>query len=150
MDKPRNRARETRAERTRNRDIKALSLRAAGLDYDTIARQLGMANRSVAWKAVQRALNEQKREAAAQVLDLELTRLDQMTPRVYSAAVQGDLRAIDRVLKIMERRAKLLNLDNPSTDQRAQEGMNLLQALATQLAATPDTYTPAEAPDVDN
>ena len=49
--------------------------------------------------------------ADSDVIDLELQRLDAMMAGIWNDAVSGKAHAIDRVLKIMERRAKLLNLD---------------------------------------
>ena len=40
-------------------------------------------------------------------------RLDAMQVKVYAQVVRGDLRKIDRVLKIQKRRAALLGLDRP-------------------------------------
>jgi predicted transcriptional regulator len=42
---------------------------------------------------------------------LDLNRLDDMLRAVYSNAVKGNLNAVDRVLKILERRAKYLGTD---------------------------------------
>ena len=42
--------------RAQYRAAVAVELRMAGADYDEIARELGFAGRSGAWKAVQRAL----------------------------------------------------------------------------------------------
>ena len=47
-----------------------------------------------------------------QVRDLELRRLDELCLSAYRAISDGnDLAGIDRCLRIMERRAKLLGLD---------------------------------------
>lgn len=45
---------------------------------------------------------------------IELERLDKMFLVVYDQALGGSLKATDRALKIMERRAKLLGLDQPN------------------------------------
>jgi len=44
---------------------------------------------------------------------LELLRLDELLNALWDTAIAGDLKAVDRVLKVMERRAKLLGLDAP-------------------------------------
>lgn len=46
---------------------------------------------------------------------IELERLDKMFMVVYDQALGGSLKATDRALKIMERRARLLGLDQPNT-----------------------------------
>lgn len=95
-------------------------------------------NRSRAYRIVQRALDRLVREPAEQVRQLELGRLDQLWVEatkilrrqhvVISAGkvvVHPDtgvpledpmpiLRAIDTLLKIQERRARLLGLDAPA------------------------------------
>jgi hypothetical protein len=71
----------------------------------------------MAHKAVTKAmadLQAQQEEAAEQVRAMELDRLDQIMFQHFTQALKGDTAATDRVLKIMERRAKLLGLDAPS------------------------------------
>ena len=51
-------------------------------------------------------------ESIEKEIQLELMRLDELHQVAYKQAIEdGSLSAIDRVLKIMERRAKLLGLD---------------------------------------
>ena len=67
-------------------------------------------------------LNE-RRENASELISLELNRLDDMTASIYSMLEESDgedgvepkikLAAIDRLLKISERRSKLMGLDRP-------------------------------------
>jgi hypothetical protein len=54
------------------------------------------------------------REPAEQARNLDLKRLDAMTLALWSQARQGNQGAVDRLLRIMERRAKLLGLDAPT------------------------------------
>jgi hypothetical protein len=57
-------------------------------------------------------LADKCREEAVHVRDLELQRLDDLYLIAYRAIIDGnDLAGIDRCLRIMERRAKLLGLD---------------------------------------
>lgn len=93
---------------------KALELRKAGATHDQIAEQLGVANRSVAWKLVRSAIVEIVREPAEEVLQIELARLDAMLLGCWTKAKSGDPHAIDRALRIMDRRAKYLGLDAPT------------------------------------
>jgi hypothetical protein len=121
----------------RRREARALELRLAGATYEQIGRALGT-NRSRAYRIVQRALDRLVREPAEQVRQLELARLDHLWVEatkilrrrhvVISAGkvvVHPDtrepledsmpvLRAIDTLLKIQERRARLLGLDAPA------------------------------------
>lgn len=95
-----------------DRHVRALELRKAGVGYRQIAEALGYANASGAFKAVQRSLREVKHEAADKLLALEIERLDQMLVAISQAVRSGNFGAIDRALRIAERRAKLLGLDS--------------------------------------
>lgn len=98
----------------KERAKKALELRKKGMRYEAIAQQLGYSSRGNAHKAVMKELNllaKECLEEAAQVRDLELQRLDALYLKAWEAVEGGDLPAIDRCLRIMERRAKLLGLD---------------------------------------
>ena len=92
----------------------ALELRERGYSYDRIAEELGMCDRSVAWRTVQSALHEIIREPAEDVLKTEINRLDRMLVGLWAKSENGDTAATDRVLKIMERRSAYLGLDQPN------------------------------------
>ena len=62
-------------------------------------------------QSVLATLVAETKDSAQEVLALELARLDDIQVNVYLEALQGNERAIGTVLKIMERRAKLLGLD---------------------------------------
>jgi hypothetical protein len=96
-----------------DREVAALRLRKAGCTYDVIARRLGYANRSGAWHAVRAGLTATLQEPADELRQLELERLDRMHEALWSKAVTGHLRSVDRVLAISKRRAALLGLDAP-------------------------------------
>lgn len=51
-------------------------------------------------------------EAPGEALALELQRLDALQAALWNEAASGNVAAVDRVLRIMERRARLLNLDS--------------------------------------
>lgn len=117
------------------RRAKALEMRAAGAKYEEIRQALGYSSRGAATQDVQRALAATVREVADEVRQLELMRLDQMWVEVLKVLrrqhvtvsngrvvtlddqpIEDDgpvLQAIDRLLRIQERRAKLLGLDAP-------------------------------------
>lgn len=104
-----------RAIEAKQRHVKALNLRKQGFTYQMIADELGYANAAGAYVAVTTELQAIVREPAEEVRTLELERLDQMLAVLWARAMQGDdkERAIDRILKVMERRAALLGLDAP-------------------------------------
>lgn len=88
---------------------RALELHLAGATYDAIAEAVGYAGRSGAYKAVQEALADLGEPAAtSEAAATELARLDAMLTGLWPKARRGDVQAVDRVLKISERRALLL------------------------------------------
>lgn len=93
------------------RRARALELHLAGASYDTIATQVGYASKSGAHKAVQEALTALGSPApVGEALETELARLDAMLTGLWPKARRGDVQAVDRVLKIGERRGQLLAL----------------------------------------
>lgn len=109
-------ARQSRAHHTPTAEViarenMALELRRAGASYGAIAEQLNT-DRSYAAKIVKRAIGRVHQEAAADVVKLEAERLDRLQLAFWQKAIAGDGRSLDRVLRIMERRANLLGLDH--------------------------------------
>ena len=97
------------------RQAKALELRRMGKGYIEIASVLGI-GKSQAHRLVQSGLSEARAQIDAEASELkaeELSRLDAMLSGLWPDARKGGQGAVDRVLKIMERRAKLLGLDAP-------------------------------------
>jgi DNA-binding Lrp family transcriptional regulator len=123
---------QAKAER-HSKTMQALQLRASGATYKQIAAALGVSE-PTAWRLVQRESESIIRESAAQVLELELTRLDRLQMAVWPEAINGDAQAIDRVLKIMDMRAKLLGLyDHESQPEQFQpEGVVIISAESSQ------------------
>lgn len=125
---------------TAERRTRAIALRVAGVDFQTIADQLGYASRGAAHTDISRALAQRKRDLDVQAgvaAALEVERLETMERaawavlrRTHILVSQGrvirddderplvddapTLNAIDRLLKIQDRRAKLLGLDAPT------------------------------------
>lgn len=100
----------------RQRRQRAVELRVEGATFDQISIDLGC-TRSAAWKMVQREIDEivrDTRTAAAELRALELARLDSALQAIWSNVEAGHLGAIDRLIRISERRARLLGLDAPS------------------------------------
>ncbi len=107
------------------RRAEALELRKQGLTYEVIGQKLGISN-TAAYKHVRRALDAIEKdidEKATHLKIIEKARLERLFNSIWNAATGGDLYAIDRALKIMERQAKLLGLDAPvKTAQTNPEG----------------------------
>ncbi len=92
----------------------ALELRKSGATYQVIADQLGYKTRDSARKAIYSALKDITRESAEDVRTLEIARLDALMLALWPKARQGNETSVDRILRIMERRAKLIGLDSPT------------------------------------
>jgi len=129
------RGRFERSADTAARDAKATELRSRGYSYQQIADTLGMHDRSAARKAVERALFATVAEPAEELRRLELLKLDALSVAAWQILgaehpVVSDgkimvhdgvplidpmptLHAIDRLLRIAERRAKLCGIDAP-------------------------------------
>lgn len=119
---------------------RALELRKAGATYDVIATQVGYSNRGNAYRAIQTALKEITAEPAREVITLELERLDAMLLGLWPQARKGNLGAVDRVLRIQERRARLLGLDSPSRVSLEAENIGAeITALINALTSNDDT-----------
>lgn len=154
---------------TAARDAEACRLRTTGMEYHEIAEQLGFSDKSAARKAVERALRDTAQEPAAHLRTIEVARLDLLLREAWTVmkarhvAVNNGrvimdpddpskpltdhgpvLAAIDRVLKIAERRAKLLGLDAPTkvTVITVDEIENEIARLADELSLNDPDRTP--------
>lgn len=99
----------------REREQAAVKLRMGGATYDEIGSSLGI-TAPTAYRAVKRAIGRviaKTSEDADQLRTLELQRLDKLLLALWPRASRGDDAAVDRVLRVMERRAKLRGLDAP-------------------------------------
>jgi siroheme synthase len=92
--------------RAAERRRQALSLRAAGADFRAIATTLGV-SLAQAYADVQTAVSEITKEAAEDVLLMDLQRLDQLQASVWAAARAGDVQAVNTATKIIELRQRL-------------------------------------------
>ena len=99
--------------RLTDRRRRALKLRMKGLTYSDIARQVGYASPSGAYEAVRAALESDGGTAADEIRKLHVARLETLLEAIWDAACRGELQAIDRVLRVLDRQAKLLGLDLP-------------------------------------
>lgn len=97
--------------------LRALELRKAGATYEAISQMLGYSSKSTAFSAVNKLMQSTKREGSKEAFEMELRRLDDLLMALWPQARQGDFGAIDRTLRIMESRRKLLGLDAPERVQ---------------------------------
>ena len=97
-----------------DKERQALELRKAGASFDAIARQLGWADKSGAYRAVTRALAAVLNEDAEDLRALDAERLDRLLLAVWKPALDGDGKAWDRALRLLDQRARLLGLNAPT------------------------------------
>ena len=139
------------------RDAEACRLRACGYSYEAIAKQLSYGNRGNAHRAVQTALSSTVREGADELRELALIELDEMAREGWAVlrrehilvsggrVVKQDgkpvpddgpvLAALDRLLKIAERRVRLLGLDAAVKSRVEVITADMIEAEITRLEA---------------
>lgn len=102
------------------RRAEVAKLLRAAIPVYRIAEKLGIDRRTatadVNWLLAEWA-KEQKPEDRHRWRALELAKLDEMEIKVSANARSGNEGAIDRALRIMERRAKILGLDAPTKQE---------------------------------
>ena len=129
---------------TAERRAYVLQLRKGGATYDAIAQAAidkfgverlpnGYDCRYV-WKDVKRELDRLRADiadSAEAIIELEVQRLDAMLTTLWPQVAKGHLGAVDRVLRVMDRRAKLLGLDAPTKADVTSGGKPLVQFVVT-------------------
>lgn len=93
----------------------ALALRIAGWTYDAIGTELNTSAGTVRnWIASELdRLHAMEISALDALRRLQLERVDAMLVGLWDKATAGDVKAVDAVLKLLERQAKLLGMDAP-------------------------------------
>jgi len=88
----------------------------AGASYRHIAKTLGVSPATIAkdFKAIIKGWQEESRDIIGDWVPVEVHRLDVMVNAIWDDVRGGDLKAMDRMLRVMERRARLLGLDAPT------------------------------------
>lgn len=114
----------------------AVNLRIAGATFAQIGERIGVSTQA-AHKMVVKHLDETRRltaESAEQLRDMELKRLDAMQAALWPDAMRGDEQKVDRVIRIMGRRAALLGLDAPAKQEITYTDAELNGAIERELA----------------
>lgn len=91
----------------------AIDLRRAGITLDVIAARLNYPNVQAVQRDIDLLISSVLKTPQDEMRGLEALRLDYMTMVLWPEARKGINRAIDQLLKVMERRAKLFGLDAP-------------------------------------
>lgn len=98
------------------RQALAVKLRREGKSYREIAEIVGYSTEFSARRAVKTVMDRvaaELREDASEALLLDLSRLDSILVVLGPKVEEGELGAIDRALKVLDQRAKLLGLYAP-------------------------------------
>jgi hypothetical protein len=95
------------------RGARALELSLAGWSYDAITAELGYKSRDSVSKAMWKAIDRRSAEGVEENRALELSRLDALQAAHWDRAVDGDTKAAEVVLNVIEKRCRLLGLDRP-------------------------------------
>lgn len=99
-----------------HKQMQCLELRRAGKTYHEIQAATGI-SKTTAQRLVVQGMEDARAQILASADDLkteEISRLDAMLAGLWPDARKGHLGAVDRVLKVMERRSKYLGLDAPA------------------------------------
>jgi hypothetical protein len=99
------------------RRLQALELRKKGQTFAQIGKALGCSEQRAHFIVTQelQRLNRVRAEAAAEVARLEAERLDGLHAAFWDKAVGGDVDAANVIIKLANRRARLLGLDQPTS-----------------------------------
>lgn len=89
-----------------------LELRLAGANLEAIGRQVGLHKSNVS-RRIKDALADIPAAEADALRTIENERLDGMQVAIWNRVRKGDLSAIDRAIRISERRSRLNGLDAP-------------------------------------
>ena len=140
------------------RDLRIFKLRQAGVTHGEIARRFGMSSRAVG-TAIRRQLEKLNSEALVaypELLRMELERLDSLQSAIWpmtqhrkiemgdgtEVTAEPDLKAIQQVLSIMDRRQKLLGMEQ--TNLNIQMDVNSQVNVRSTLSGVIDVSTTSQ------
>ena len=99
---------------TAERRAKVSALRLAGVrDQRSIARQLGVSQPTISrdFDVLDKLYQERAAQDIAAAKGLDLERIEELITALWPAAKKGQWLAVDRIVALMERKARLLGLD---------------------------------------
>lgn len=143
------------------RDMRIFKMRQAGTSTQEIARRFGISTSAVS-RSIQRQLEKMNREvlmAYPEVLRLELERLDSLQQAIWPLTqhrrqvmddgkeiqVEPDLKAIQQVLSIMDRRTKLLGMDQVNVNVQMDMQSRNAEPIKATLAGAIDSALAVDA-----
>jgi hypothetical protein len=98
---------------TADRRRKAIALRLAGAQYEQIAEQLGYADRGAAYNDIRRSLEQNLKEGSADgetLRELNRLRMERLIVASWSAATNGDQKAIETTRRLIESLNKMYGI----------------------------------------
>ena len=140
------------------RDVRMFKMRQAGVASQEISRRFGVSSSAVS-RAVNRQLEKLNAEALLaypEVLRLELERLDSLQAAIWpmtqhrlvtlddgtDVAVEPDLKALQQVLSIMDRRSKLLGMEQRNVSVQMDVALSQPNQIRASVAGTnADSFT---------
>lgn len=143
------------------RDLRIFKMRQAGVASNEIARRFGISTGAVN-SAIRRQLEKLNREALMaypEVLRLELERLDALQQAIWpltqhrkvtlddgtEVTLEPDLRAVQQVLSVMDRRARLLGMEQTNINVMVEQGEPMQRAVlagSIEQALDKDAFSP--------
>lgn len=140
------------------RDLRMFKMRQAGTSINEIARRFGTSSSTVS-RSIQRQLEKMNREAILaypEMLRLELERLDTLQQAIWpmtqhrkqvmddgtEVQLEPDIKAIQQVLSIMDRRTKLLGIEQTNVTMQMDVTSNG-QSIRATIAGQPGMEKPA-------
>jgi len=124
-------------------------LRLQHMTLDEIATKLGISKStaSVDLKHVRDEWAERRSATYEEWVGEELAKLDRLERTLLPAAIAGDYPAVDRIMNLMDRRARMLGLDKPQLHEHTVITMDAVEAeiarLETELADSDGDRTTA-------
>jgi hypothetical protein len=101
------------------RRVAILRCRSAGMTQAAIATKVGVCRQRVGAviRSEVKKLNEQRTELAAQLVDDQRRKLDELLAVYQPLALKGDVKAANTVLAVLGRLSKLMGLDAPDREK---------------------------------
>lgn len=99
------------------KELRVLELRRAGFTFQRIAEEVGYKQASGAQRAHERITARNAPQLPKEYVWQELDRLDRMQVALWPRAMKGDDRAVNTIIRLMERRAKYLGIEAPTKVQ---------------------------------
>jgi hypothetical protein len=94
---------------------RAIELVPEGKSYDEVAHAVGYASRGTAHRLVAKALAERLVSGNDHLRNIEVARLDALQASLWPKVERGDMRAVNTVVRIIDRRCRLLTLYTTQT-----------------------------------